>query len=266
MEKKNFVTTLRFNEPKKLNGWTLPMMEALYSSLSFLASSDCTKAVILTGSDPYFSAGAQLNSLIKLMPPKAMFEMIRDKNARLFNLYLDFPKPIIAAINGPTIGAAVTSSTLCDAIIASEKATFSTPFAKLHIPPEGCSSVHFARLMGEENANRILGPENWVPTGKEAAEIGLATAVVEHESLLSHSQDLAEKWIKEGKKREIMGGGDLEEYKRVNLEESTRLAEAFLSKEFLMHQYNFLKSKGKTQPALMMGAVALTRPLWSKFM
>ena len=63
--------------------------------------------------------------------------------------YFQFPKPLIIAVNGPAIGACVTSATVCDAIVASEKATFATPFAKLGVPPEGCSSVHFERLMGK---------------------------------------------------------------------------------------------------------------------
>ena len=52
-------------------------------------------------------------------------------------------QPILIAANGPAIGACVTSATLCDGILASEKATFNVPFAALGITPEGCSSVHF---------------------------------------------------------------------------------------------------------------------------
>ena len=96
----------------------------------------------------------------------------------LFELFLDFPKPIIAAVNGPAIGASVTSATLCDALLASDTATFSTPFARLGVPPEGCSSVNFERFMGRDNANRMMGEEAWVPTSKEAVEIGLATKAV----------------------------------------------------------------------------------------
>ena len=90
-----------------------------------------------------------------------------ENNQALFNLFLDFPKPILIAVNGPALGASVTSATLCDGIIASDKATFSTPFAALGVTPEGCSSVQFARLMGEENAERMLGREGWRPGAEE---------------------------------------------------------------------------------------------------
>eukprot|EP00009_Paramoeba_aestuarina_P011618 CAMPEP_0201528530 /NCGR_PEP_ID=MMETSP0161_2-20130828/38523_1 /ASSEMBLY_ACC=CAM_ASM_000251 /TAXON_ID=180227 /ORGANISM="Neoparamoeba aestuarina, Strain SoJaBio B1-5/56/2" /LENGTH=283 /DNA_ID=CAMNT_0047929833 /DNA_START=15 /DNA_END=863 /DNA_ORIENTATION=+ len=251
-ENKNNVRTIRVNRPKTLNAWTQPMMKCLKEKIGDAAQDDQTKVVILTGTDPYYSAGVALNSLIKPMHPRKLFHILEGKNAELFNIFLDFPKPIIAAINGPTIGAATTSATLCDALIASDKATFHTPFAALHIPPEGCSSVHFERIMGQKNANRMLGEEGWKPTGKEAAAIGLATDVVPHEELLSFSQALAEKWIKEGKKREIRNCHDIQEYKQVNLEESRQLATAFFSTEFLMHQYNFLHSKGKEKPARTM--------------
>ena len=78
--------------------------------------------------------------------------------------------------------------------MASEKATFNVPFSRLGIVPEGCSSVHFAKLMGEKNAERMLGPEGWVPTAEEALEAGLITKVVPHEDLLPAAQALAAEW------------------------------------------------------------------------
>jgi len=56
---------------------------------------------------------------------------------------------------------------------------------------------------------------------------------VPYNSFLPSSQELGEQWIKEGKKRSIPGGGSVEEYKRVNREESIQLADAFLSYPFL---------------------------------
>ena len=212
----------------------------------------------------------------------------------MFDQFLDCPKPIIIGANGPAIGACVTSATLCDAIVASEQATFLTPFARLvvtsklslvtyfgvkfitftavvnfirfiicnlivmvtfarlGVPPEGCSSVHFARIMGEANAERMLGKEGWKPIAHEAKEVGLIKEVVPHDRLLDRlvppnlkaraevvnvdfvrCQALGEEWVKAGKVREIPGGGSVEEYKEVNRKESLDLADAFLSTKFV---------------------------------
>ena len=69
---------------------------------------------------------------------------------------------------GPTRGGAVRPARLADGVVASERATFSTPFARLGVTPEGCSSVTFAEWMGAETAERMLGEENWTPGAAEA--------------------------------------------------------------------------------------------------
>ncbi len=132
------VTTLTMNRPKKLNGWTIPMLEALRAAFRGVLADDETKAVVLTGTDPYYCAGVNLGGTLKLAHPKKLHAMIVEHNQALFDSFLDFDKPIIAAVNGPAIGAAVTTARLCDTIIASEEATFSTPFAALGVTPEGC--------------------------------------------------------------------------------------------------------------------------------
>merc|ERR1719334_1489713 len=261
---KNNVTTLTMNDPKKLNGWTGPMMLTLKDRFEQYAKDPETKVLILTGADPYYCAGVNLSATIQPMHPKKLHSMIVTQNQAVFDNFLDFPKPIIIAANGPAIGACVTSASLCDAIVASEEATFTTPFARLGVTPEGCSSIHFERIMGAANAERMLGSEGWKPTAQEAKEAGLVKEVVPHSELLSRCQALAEEWIVTGKKKEIPGGGDVAEYKAVNAKESRDLADAFLSYKFLEGQEQFLKSKGKS--AAVFTILKTLRPLWIRLL
>ena len=221
---------------------------------------------------------------MQMKHPQKLHEFIVKNNAAIFDAFLDFPKPLIVAANGPAIGACVTSATLCDAIIASEKATFSTPFAKLGIVPEvnlshfyiqilfihfnvcffhkGCSSVHFERIMGPTNAKKMLD-EGWTPTAKEALEAGLVQEVVPHNDLLECAQARGEQWVKEKKVRNLIKDNLVSEYKDINMKESYALADAFLATPFLAAQYNFLKQKGKTQQANIFWFLKVSRPLWS---
>ncbi len=261
--KLNGVTTLRMNNPKKLNGWTMGMMDAFKKALSDAAKDDETKVVVFTGKGKYYSAGVNLGGTIKLTHPKTLRALIAKHNQELFETFLDFPKPILAAVNGPAIGASVTSATLCNAIIASENATFSTPFAALGVPPEGCSSILFERMMGKENAERMLGEEGWKPTGAEALEIGLAQWLASPETLLEEAQAIAEGWIESGVVRSFQGGSELTELKETNARESIQVADSFLGAPFLKGQYQFLWKKKKRLPATMFLSLWLSRPLWS---
>lgn len=266
LTRKNGVTTLRMNRPKQLNAWSMQMMLSIRKQFKELAGDDQTKVLVLTGTDPYYCAGVNLSSTMKPMHPKELVKQIKENNEGIFNDFLCFPKPILISINGPAIGACVTSATLCDAIIASDKATFSTPFARLGIVPEGCSSVHFPRLLGPENANRMLKEEGWSPNADEALKIGLVQHVVPHEKLAEETQKLAEKWIKDNKPRTFNAGANIEEYKLVNKRETVELANAFMDVPFLQNQYNFLKSKKKTSLAMAFKFLIMTRPIWKKML
>lgn len=265
-DKSDSVTTLTMNTPARLNGWTMQMMDALKEAFLIAAGDVDTSVLVLTGADPYYCAGVNLAATLRLGHPRKLHAMIVEHNQALFDMFLDFPKPVLTAVNGPAIGASVTSATLCNGIIASEKATFSTPFAVLGVTPEGCSSVHFARIMGEANAGKMLGSEGWKPTAHEALEAGLIQWVAPHDKLLEEAHRIAREWISSGAVRTFRGGSTRDELKAVNASESQALADAFLSTPFIKAQFKFLWSKKKWGPAAMFLTMMISRPLWSRFL
>jgi len=265
---KNNVTTITLNNPAKLNSWGMALAAQMLNQLSRAASDPETKVVILTGTDPYFSSGGSLAEIFSnSSSPRGVQRAIQTENEKIFNGFIEFPKPMIAAVNGPAIGGGTTSAALCDIILASDKAIFSTPFKQLGVNPEGCSSVHFERMLGEDVANKLLN-EGWKPTAIEAKECGLVEEVIQHESLLVKAQDLGEIWAREGKERCIRGGGSVEEYKKINAEESAALAQAFVSEKFIRTQLEMLKKRGKSWSgtAVMMWLMLKTRFIWIKFL
>lgn len=261
---KDGVLTITMNRPDKLNGWTMGMMEALRESFSKANTCDAVEAIIFTGSGKYFCAGVNLSSTIKLMPPRKLRQLIVENNQALFDIFLNCTKPLLIAMNGPAIGASVTSSTLANFIIASENATFSTPFAALGVTPEGCSSYHFPRLIGEENTLRMLGQEGWKPSAKEALEIGLIQQVVPQEQLLAEAERIAKNWIANGEQRQFLADSKLEQLKATNVNESEQLADAFLGASFLKGQSRFLWRKKKYAPSTLFFSLWALRPLWSR--
>jgi len=262
----NGVVTITMNRPEKLNGWTMEMMRAFTSAFNAAVASEAVKVIIFTGNGKYFSAGVNLSSTIQLMAPRKLKNMIVEFNQSLFEIFLNCPKPILVAANGPAIGASVTSATLCNGIVASDRATFSLPFAALGVTPEGCSSVHLPRLIGSQNAQRMLGDEGWKPTAKEALEAGLIQWCVPHDKLLDKANQIAYGWIDNLETRQFLAGSKREELIEINKAESSQLADAFLAKAFLHGQAKFLWSKGKYFPSVTFYALLLLRPFWSRFL
>lgn len=257
------VLTLTFNNERKRNAWTVPLMEELKEHLESAAANEDVQGVVITGKGTYYSAGVDLSSLIKPTNPSKLVTDIRDKNEQLFGMFIDFPKPLAAAVNGPAIGAAVTSLLLMDRVVASSNATFSVPFAKLGVPSEGCSTVTFQERIGQAVANRMLGEDNWVPTASEALEVGLIDEIVgeDQATLVERAAAIVHNRVVNGDGRRF-DDGELLRLRRVNAEESANVANSLVSKTFLDAMYKFNMKRNKPLVSMFFWLAKLTLPLW----
>ena len=256
------IATLRFDNPDKLNAWSNAMREQLRMALDRARDDERVRAVIVTGTGAYYCAGVDFAGAMRPMHPRALKEMIRSNNYALFDQFISFPKPIFAAVNGPAIGAAVTSASLTDGIIPAPSATFHPPFRALGGVPEGRRPFLFPRLVGAQ-ASRVPQDGEKV-TADDALELGLVVEVVPPDELLAAAERRARAWLAEGKPRANVAEGIVDRLREVNAAESVALADAICDTPFLDAMIRFTRAKKKWGPLAMFGALRLTRPIWSR--
>lgn len=261
---KNRVVTLRLNRPRKFNAMRERDVQAIREALRNAAEDDGVGAVVLTGTGRYYSAGADFKDSMSLTWPSTLRKEKAAYNQAVFDMFLDFPKPIITAVNGPAIGMAVTSATLTDAIICSPTATFRTPFAELGLPPEGCSSINFPKMLGKANSDRMLVDGETIDAAT-ALEIGLVKEVVDASVLAARAQELAEHMIHEGAVRPILlEDGWKQKLKEANVKESIALGKAVLSRRFFEANYQIALRQKKSDAAWTFWILAQASPLISR--
>lgn len=257
------VATIRLNRPNKFNGWRESDTKIISKMLRDCAEDPSIKAVIMTGTGPYYSAGADMMSSVQIARPSFLRNHIQTYNQSIFGMFIDFPKPIIAALNGPAVGVGVTSSTLTDRLLASTTATFHTPFASLGLPPEGCSSFNFPRRLGEANARRLLQDAEKIDAAT-ALEMGLADEVLAPERLMERAQELAEQLGREGRPRPIVEQGLVEQLKAVNAAESAAFGAAITDRKFFETLMRNATAKGKSGEAWVWWSFAKVVPVISR--
>jgi len=251
----------------KFNQFTEEQTAKLNVVLTRCANLAEVKAVVITGAGRYYSAGADFASSVVPQMPSTMRAHITAYNESVFESYLSFPKPLIAAINGPAIGMAVTSAALTDCILASELATFHTPFAQLSLPPEGCSSVNFERLMGARGVEVMLTKGVKI-NAAEALAIGLAQEVLPPDQLLpraiAKAGELARAYQNYVVQRPIIQQGLVHEYREVNRRESAALAKASLEAPFFRANMEKAKAGGNRAGEWTFWTLLMMEPLISR--
>ncbi len=187
------VAVITFNRPEKRNAISMAMIAELMAALDQLAKSNA-RVVILTGAGKSFCAGMDLEEL-KSLTGRSREESQRDSEtmARLFRGVYDFPKPLIAAVNGPAIAGGCGIATLCDFTLASTEATFGYTEVRIGFLP-AIVSTFLLRQIGEKRARDLLMTGRII-SAEEAARIGLINEVLAPERLMPRAQELAAKLI-----------------------------------------------------------------------
>ena len=180
------IATITLNRPDKLNAYTTAMGDEVYQAFGSARDDDDVRAVILTGAGRGFCAGVDLEHLkAHQSGGNASKGPKLGEEAFLKKLPLDmveFPKPIIVAINGAAIGVGMTMSLPCDIRIAVAGAKLGLTFAKLGILP-GLGSTHLLpRLVGMAKAQELVLTARII-RAEEALAIGLVNAVVEPDAI-----------------------------------------------------------------------------------
>lgn len=182
-EIENGVLTLTFNRPEKMNALTRAMYDGLATGLNEAAGDFAIKAVILTAAGDHFTAGNDILDFMNNPPTSDDSEV-----ARFLAALLNFPKPLLAAVNGNAVGVGTTMLLHCDVVVAGPSTKFSMPFASLGLVPEAGSSYLFPQLVGYQRAAKIfMTGESF--DADEAIEMGLVVA--KNSDPLKHATEIA---------------------------------------------------------------------------
>lgn len=182
------VLTLTWNRPERRNGWTVELKDAYYARLTAAAADPEVRAVVVTGAGTTFCPGADTAHLGDLAQEGAQLPEVAIDVPR------DFPKPIIAAINGACAGVGLVHALFCHVRFAADTARFATSFTRRGLVAEYGISWTLPRLIGTGNALDLLLSGRTFDAA-EAKDLGVVSRVVPRDDVLaaarSYARDLA---------------------------------------------------------------------------
>jgi 2-(1,2-epoxy-1,2-dihydrophenyl)acetyl-CoA isomerase len=187
VEINDHVGTVTLNRPEKLNAFDPDACDDLLEALRMLASADAVRVIVITGAGRAFCAGADLGVLGT--QGERLVRAGKDVALAIRNA----PKPVLASVNGPAAGGGANLALACDYRLASDQASIGQVFHKLGLGPDWGGSYFLPRLTPISKALELVWSARMVPAA-EAAQLGLFDRVVPHETLVSETQALAERW------------------------------------------------------------------------
>jgi enoyl-CoA hydratase len=194
MDVEDGVATITLNRPEARNALSRALTYALWDAVTAAGADPAVGAVVLTGSDPAFSAGVDLKELSGEVAPSVPLREggegpHRDSNG----LYRFFPlidKPVVGAVNGVAATGGFEIALQCTFLVASERARFADTHARVGVMPGGGITVLMTQAMGLRRAIEMSLTGNFLGA-QEALALGLVNHVVPHEDLIPTARRLA---------------------------------------------------------------------------
>jgi len=184
------IAILTLNRPEKRNAISYELIDELLRALEEIKTSPA-RVLIVTGAGKGFCSGMDLEALQGMTGRTPELNLDDSKRmASLFRSLYDFPKPTIAAVNGPAIAGGTGLATLCDFTLAVPEAKFGYTEVRIGFVP-AIVSTFLLRQVGEKTARDLLLTGRLFDAA-EALRIGLITEIVPPEQLLDRARALAQ--------------------------------------------------------------------------
>jgi enoyl-CoA hydratase/carnithine racemase len=196
-ERDSAILTITMSQPETRNALTgNTAVDEFVAVCEAIQRDPSVRVVIITAEGPVFSSGGNVKAMQRYATEQLAPDMIREEYRngiqRLPKALYHLDVPVIAAVNGPAIGAGLDLTCMCDIRIASEKATFAESFVKIGIVPGDGGAWLLPRVVGLSKASEMAFTGEAL-SAQEALACGLVSRVVPHETLLAQAHALAAK-------------------------------------------------------------------------
>jgi len=179
---------VRLNRPKQLNALNGAVMDALCNALEELDRDDEVRAIVVTGNERAFAAGADIGEMAGASP----IDMLITNRIGQWDRIRKVTKPVIAAVNGWALGGGCELAMTLDLIVAGEGAKFGQPEINIGVIPGAGGTQRLTRAVGKSRAMRMILTGDPI-TAAEAERAGLVATVTQDELVVEDALALAAK-------------------------------------------------------------------------
>jgi enoyl-CoA hydratase len=184
VERDGMIATVTMNRPGQLNALSGELMSALVTALVELDADREIRAIVLTGSERAFAAGAD----IKEMSSRTAIEFAFAARVEQWDAIRRIGTPLIAAVAGHCLGGGCELAMLCDLIIAGDNASFGQPETSVGIIPGAGGTQRLVRAIGKAKAMDVILTGRTL-SAAEAERAGLVARVTSREMVVREAQD-----------------------------------------------------------------------------